>query len=177
MWNSIASEVIIEFNVADYGRKNGAFIQELFSPLSKLPSLGVVTSGGIKYSYAGEIVDLMGLNNTIMAHNRGDRRGIKDHAAFDINTFYQLRPDIIWPLTVDEAKWQYRESDIKGSWENNDGFKGLFDEPYFQELYVYAKVSNNTENGYALVAWFKKDFLKSVIETTDFFVKEYQYTP
>ncbi len=177
IWNSIASEMDIEFNVADYGRKNGAFIQELFSPLPKLPSLGVVTSGGIKYSYAGEIVDLMGLNNTIMAHNSGDRRGIKNHAAFDINTFYQLQPDVVWPLTVDEDKWQYSESDIKGGWENNEGFKGLFDEPHFQELYVYAKVSSNTENRYALVAWFKKDFLKSAVANTDFLVEEYQYTP
>jgi len=177
LWNSINSEIKIDFNAADYGRKNGAFIQELFSPLPKLPSLGVVTSGGIKYSYNGEIVDLMGLNNTLMAHNHGDRKGIKNHAAFDIPTFYQLQPDIVWPVTEIEKNWQYSESEIKESWENKEGFKGLFDQPRFLELYTYAKVSVKTNNKYALVAWFKKNLLKQLNANSDFRVDEYSYTP
>jgi hypothetical protein len=177
MWNSIKSELSIEFEVADYGRKNGALIQQLFFALPRLPSLGVVTSGGIKYSYAGEIVDLMGLNNTIMAHNHGDRKGIKNHAAFDIQTFYKLQPDILWPRTVIEKNWRYSESEIKGSWENKEGLKGLFDDPDFLNLYTFVKVSNKIENGYALVAWFKKDFLKQLESNPDFRVHEYQYIP
>lgn len=180
MWtDSIRSEMDIEFKVADYGRKNGAFIQELFTSLPKLPSMGVVTSGGIKYSYAGEIVDLMGLNKTIMAHNHGDRTGIKNHAAFDINTFYQLQPDIVWPVTVDERKWQYIESEVKGSWENREGLQGLFDDARFLESYTYARVSGKTgsENGYALVAWFRKDFLRNLATNPNYLVDEYVYTP
>jgi hypothetical protein len=173
MWSSIKSEISIEFEVADYGRKNGTFIQELFSPLPELPSLGVVTSGGIKYSYKGDIVDLMGLNNTIMAHNHGDRKGIKNHAAFDIQTFYQLQPDIVWPRTVIEKNWQYTDFEIKESWENKEGLKGLFDEPNFLDLYSYAKVSSTLGNGYALVAWFKKDFLKQLNTNPDFLIEEY----
>jgi arabinofuranosyltransferase len=173
MWSSIRSEISIEFEVADYGRKNGTFIQELFSPLPELPSLGVVTSGGIKYSYKGDIVDLMGLNNTIMAHNHGDRKGIKNHAAFDIQTFYQLQPDIVWPRTVIEKNWQYTDFEIKESWENKEGLKGLFDEPNFLDLYSYAKVSSTLGNGYALVAWFKKDFLKQLNTNPDFLIEEY----
>jgi hypothetical protein len=177
MWNTVKSETDIEFKVANYGRKNGAFIQQLFSSLPKLPSLGVVTSGGIKYAYEGEVVDLMGLNNTIMAHNRGDRKGIKNHAAFDIDTFYQLQPDIVWPLTVLEKSWQYSESGIKESWENREGFKGLFDQPQFLELYSYAKVKNKTSDGYALIGWFKKDFLKQLGINSNFQVEKYTYMP
>jgi arabinofuranosyltransferase len=177
MWNSIKSEIDIEFNVADYGRKNGAFIQQLFSSLPKLPSLGVVTSGGIKYSYNGEVVDLMGLNNTIMAHNRGDRKGIKNHAAFDIGTFYELQPDIVWPQTLIEKDWQYKESEIKESWENREGFKGLFDQPYFLELYSFAKVTSKTSNSYALVGWFKKDLLEQLSANSNFRVDQYVYDP
>jgi hypothetical protein len=176
MWNSIKSEISIEFAVADYGRKNGALIQQLFSSLPVLPSLGVVTSGGIKYSYAGEIVDLMGLNNTIMAHNHGDRKGIKNHAAFDIQTFYQLQPDIVWPQTVIEKNWQYSEFEIKESWENKEGLKGLFDEYRFLELYSYAKVSTKLGNGYALVAWFKRSLLRQLSSNPDFRVQIYGYT-
>jgi len=175
MWSSIKSEINIEFEVADYGRKNGALIQQLFSSLPELPSLGVVTSGGIKYSYEGDIVDLMGLNNTIMAHNHGDRKGIKNHAAFDIPTFYRLQPDIVWPVTVIEKNWQYSESEIKESWENKEGLKGLFDDSEFLKLYTFAKVSSrkNQENKYALVAWFKKNFLKQLNTNPDFLIEEY----
>ena len=175
MWGSIKSEINIEFEVADYGRKNGALIQQLFSSLPELPSLGVVTSGGIKYSYEGDIVDLMGLNNTIMAHNHGDRKGIKNHAAFDIQTFYQLQPDIVWPRTVIEKNWQYTEFEIKESWENKEGLKGLFDDSEFLKLYTFAKVNSrkNQENKYALVAWFKKNFLKQLNTNPDFLIEEY----
>lgn len=177
MWNSIQPELDIEFEVADYGRKNGAFIQKLCSPLPDLPSLGVVTSGGIKYSYEGEIIDLMGLNNTIMAHNHGDRRGIKNHAAFDIPTFYILQPDVLWPQTVIEKNWQYSESEIKKSWENREGLKGLFDQSHFLERYTYAKVSGQTDDGYALVAWFKKDFLRQLSANAEFRLEKYPYSP
>jgi len=177
MWNSIKSEIDVEFSTANYGRKNGMFIQELFSSLPELPSLGVVTSGGIKYSYDGTVVDLMGLNNALMAHNDGDRRGVKNHAAFDIPTFYVLHPDVVWPLTLDATKWQYSELKLKESWENKDGLKGLFDESHFLELYTYAQVSSKTESKYALVAWFRKDFLGQLEANSDFHVIEYQYIP
>jgi arabinofuranosyltransferase len=177
LWGSVKSEIGVEFQVADYGRKSGLVIQQLFSTLPKLPSLGVVTSGGIKYSYAGEIVDLMGLNNTIMAHNHGDRKGIKDHAAFDITTFYKLQPDILWPRTVIEKGWTYNESEIKESWENREGLKGLFDQPQFLEMYTFAKVTSEPQSGYALVGWFKNELLDQLNARAEFQVEEYQYMP
>lgn len=177
MWQSVRSEIDIEFAVADYGRKNGAYIERLFSTLPRLPSLGVVTSGGIKYSYTGDVVDLMGLNNTIMAHNHGDRKGIKNHAAFDIPTFYLLEPEIVWPMTIGDDNWQYSKTNIKDSWENREGLKGLFDQPHFLELYEYAKVSSGTETKYALVAWFKKDLLKQLSANSAFRVDRYIYSP
>ena len=178
-WSHFSSEIDAEFKVAEYERRNGAFIQELFSSLPHLPGIGVIASGGIKYSYGGEIVDLLGLNNTIMAHNHGDRTGYKNHAAFEIGTFYKLQPDIVWPINVNEGEWQYSEVELKERWENILGFKGLFNDPHFLELYVYARVSRKSEsgNGTALVAWFKKDFLKSIVANADFLVEEYQYTP
>ena len=175
LWNSIESEIGIEFRFADYGRRNGAYLQDTFSRLPKLPSLGVVTSGGIKYTYSGEVIDLMGLNNTTMAHNQGDRVGIKDHAAFDIPTFYQLQPDVVWPATVDASTWQYSERELKESWENAQGLKGLFDEARFQELYTYAKVSSTTEQKYVIVGWFQNDLLQSIRANSDFQVEEYDY--
>lgn len=177
IWNSISSEIGVEFKVADYGRKSGAFIQQLFAPLAQLPSMGVVTSGGIKYSYSGNIIDLLGLNNTLMAHNHGSRVGQKDHAAFDIPTFHRLKPDIVCPLTVDETQWQYSERDLKESWENTIGLKGLYDDAQFQALYTYAKVDSKSAGKYGLVGWFKNDLLKRLQAGNDFHVEEYNYRP
>jgi hypothetical protein len=55
----------------------------------------------------------------------------------------------------------------------------LFNDTRFLELYTYAKVSKKSEskNETALVAWFKKDFLKKLIPEKDFSVEEYQYAP
>ncbi len=176
-WSAFPPEIKVEFNVAEYERRNGVFIENLFSSLPRLPSIGVIASGGIKYSYSGEIVDLLGLNNTTMAHNHGDRKGYKDHAAFEIATFYKLRPDIVWPIQVD-SNWEYSEADLRTRWENTLGFKGLFNDRHFLELYEYGKVGKKSEaNGIALVAWFRKDFLREVIGNSSFDVTEYEYTP
>jgi arabinofuranosyltransferase len=177
-WSRFPPEMEAEFNVAKYERRNGAFIQDLFSSLPSLPSIGVIASGGIKHSYGGEIVDLLGLNNTVMAHNHGDRIGYKGHAAFEIGTFFELQPEIVWPIHVN-GEWQYNESELKARWENMLGFKGLFNDPRFLASYEYAKVYkvSQSEAEMALVAWFKKDFLESMMTNRDFFVERYEFTP
>ena len=138
----------------------------------------MIASGGIKYSYNGEIIDLFGLNNTVMAHNHGERIGYKNHAAFEVKTFFQLEPDIVWPIHVDNS-WRYSEQELRDRWENTLGFKGLFNDPRFLELYEYAKVSqkSNQKTGIALVAWFKKDLVKLLISKPNFLVEEYEYNP
>ncbi|HSJ87662.1 MAG TPA: hypothetical protein VK909_10670 [Anaerolineales bacterium] len=177
-WSRFVSEIDAEFNVAKYERENGFFIEDLFSSLPQLPSIGVIASGGIKYSYNGEIIDLFGLNNTVMAHNHGERIGYKNHAAFEVKTFFQLEPDIVWPIHVDNS-WRYSEQELRDRWENTLGFKGLFNDPRFLELYEYAKVSqkSNQKTGIALVAWFKKDLVKLLISKPNFLVEEYEYNP
>jgi len=173
--NHLRSEIGTEFQVAQYERENGELIQKLFLSLPHPPSIGVIAAGGIKYNYEGEIVDLMGLNNTIMAHNGGRRAGYKNHAAFEVNTFFKLEPDIVWPREVNESTWQYTYAEVMEGWENKEGFKGLFSDLDFLNLYTFAKVKHGqiTESPYALVAWFKKDFLIQLRESGAFQVVEY----
>ena len=45
--------------------------------------------------YEGPIVDLLGLNNVAMAHSPGERRGRKNHAAFNRDVFYRQAPDLV----------------------------------------------------------------------------------
>ena len=176
-WLRFAPEINAEFRVAEFERRNGTFIQGLFSSLPQLPSVGVIASGGIKYSYEGEIIDLLGLNNVEMAHNHGNREGYKGHAAFEVRTFYELQPDIVWPVLVNH-EWKYNEMELHERWENTLGFKGLFDDPHFLQIYQYARVSGESdENKLALVAWFKKDFLRKLTGDSDFQVVGYEYSP
>lgn len=177
-WSSFPTEIQGEFDIARSDRIKGDFIQGLFSPLPRLPSVGVIAAGGIKYAYAGEIADLVGLNNTVMAHNHGDRIGYKGHAAFEMETFFKLKPEVVLPFTVD-GNWQYDEQKLRERWENRLAFKGLFDEPRFLALYQYAKVckSSQARCEKALVGWYRRDFLESLMTGEDFSVERYEYTP
>jgi len=60
-------------------------------------SLGTLTTGGVGYTYAGRKLDMLGLNNASMAHSGGDRRGNKNHAAFNKDIFFELMPDLFAP--------------------------------------------------------------------------------
>lgn len=177
-WSRFPSEMKSDYDIAHYERLNGAFIQNLFSSLPRLPSVGVIAAGGFKYSYSGEVVDLVGLNNSIMAHNHGDRMGYHGHSAFEIETFYQLQADAISPMTVNEL-WHYREEELKNSWDNQLAFKGLFDQPRFLAYYQYAKICKALPAGceLAVVGWFRKDFLESLVPSGEFTTVRYPYTP
>jgi hypothetical protein len=60
-------------------------------------SLGTLTTGGVGYTYAGRKLDMLGLNNVSMAHSAGERRGNKNHAAFNKDVFFELMPDLFAP--------------------------------------------------------------------------------
>jgi arabinofuranosyltransferase len=79
-----------EFENNEHDIKMGARLKDLFAQAPRFPSVGVITSGGISRTYPGRIVDLMGLNNLAIAHNRGSRRGLKNHAAFEKEAFYRF---------------------------------------------------------------------------------------
>ena len=175
-WSRFPPEIQTEFDLVLYERSNGTFIQDLFSSLPRLPSVGVIAAGGIKYSYGGEIVDLVGLNNTAMAHNHGDRIGYHGHAAFEASTFYLLQPEILMPFMVNDS-WQYSEKELRENWENKLAFNGLYDEPRFLDLYQYAKVGDAAPDRYnlALVGWFRKDFLERLRMNVEFSIEQFNY--
>lgn len=177
-WDRFVPEVYTEFYIAKHQRENGVFLENFFSSFPSLPSIGVIGAGGIKYAYSGKIIDLTGLNNTIMAHNHGDRMGYKNHAAFEVKTFYELQPDILLPTPVDKS-WQYDEMKLKNGLENVVLLKGLFDDPQFLKLYEFAKVSkkSNSENRLAVVAWFRKDIIKFLNSEPAFVVEKNKYDP
>jgi arabinofuranosyltransferase len=88
------SPIDAEFRLAELGVEEGKRMNEFFAPLDRLPSVGVSAAGGFGYSYAGIVVDLMGLNNVTMAHAIKEKVGMKNHAAFDKETFYLQKPEV-----------------------------------------------------------------------------------
>jgi hypothetical protein len=156
----------IEFDIAELGRERGSQADSLFSTLHPKPSIGTITVGGFKYAYGGEVVDLMGLNNTRMAHNGGNRIGFRSHAAFETRTFYELKPALIIPLvqhSEDLASVGKRVSFV------DVVLKGLLDDPRFRDTYRLAEVRRGTPGGLvAIAAWYEREFLSRLVQSKEF---------
>ena len=66
--------------------------------------------------------------------------------------------------------------DVRRSWDNTVPLKGLYDEPDFLDLYVYARVARaDMESTIALAGWFEKDFLGSLEANGRFLVERFPY--
>jgi arabinofuranosyltransferase len=85
-----------EFQIAEDGRRLGVALNRLFP--SAPPRVGVKAAGGVQYTYHGPIFDLFGLNDVRMGHSPGERRGRKNHAAFDKTIFWSVRPAVVTPV-------------------------------------------------------------------------------
>ena len=101
-----------EFSIAETGRNNGTILSAMFCNQSDKPVLGVISAGGISRTYQGKIVDLMGLNNTKIAHYPGNRFGMKNLAAFEPELFRELDVDLM-PF----EPTQFRSRVLKGMLE------------------------------------------------------------
>jgi hypothetical protein len=112
----------MEFAVAERGRQLGAAFNTLLDEAGR-PHIGEVAAGGIGYAFRGRVVDLMGLNWTAMGHSGGDRRGFRNHSAFDPIVFWTDPPDVVNALTYPspprsacELVNPFRDRVLKGVW-------------------------------------------------------------
>ncbi|MBS1745480.1 MAG: hypothetical protein JST21_04855 [Bacteroidetes bacterium] len=140
-----------EFVLARDGREMAESFNAIL-PVEK-PSIGLIAVGGFGLKYDGNTVDLMGLNNTLMGHSPGDREGIKNHAAFNKEIFYQLNPDLLMPSKVKnlhEALIQYYNLLNENNFDNQ-AMKNIFNDERFQDSY-------------------SPYFLKGIADTTGLFV-------
>ncbi len=148
-----------EFQRAESGREIGNVWSTLFAHHDKYPSVGSVMVGGLKMGYSGEVVDLMGLNNTQMGHSRGDRRGQKNHAAFEKSVFYQLQPETLLPTIG-------CRNDLQGLYESGvryyQGYlKGILNEPKFTQQYEFAQVYY-AGSGSCVIGFMNRTFLSEL---------------
>jgi hypothetical protein len=130
-----------EITVAVEGQATGRTMNALF--VRETVSAGVIRAGAVASLYQGQIIDLMGLNNTTMAHAPGNRKGLKNHAAFNAEVFFNQQPAIVLPTVVDQdtqpAKLQERLA-----WDNAI-LKGLLADPRFVERYQLVTISDGQQ--------------------------------
>lgn len=160
---SLGNSFYIE--VSKSGQELSNFLNNFFNE-QQLPYISVVAAG-MAYKYNGTTFDLMGLNNTKMAHAGHRMRGFKNHDAFNKEVFYQEKPDIIYdglPAMV--------LKDTTGFIVNiyNDEFKSKFinkalDEIWFDEKFqaMYKPVIiTNTQTEKHIFTWAGKHYLEKL---------------
>jgi hypothetical protein len=171
-WQYIDYRAVLgyEFDIARIGRMRGNEANLLFGDIGTRPSIGTITVGGLKYTYDGDVVDLMGLNDTRMAHNGGDRIGLRSHAAFDKATFFELSPTMVVPLV------QFSDGLAAMDAKNSPAgaavaivLKGLLEDPKFRKKYQVAEVRKWTPEGtVSLAAWYDRKFLSKLSRSGNF---------
>lgn len=172
------SDLAYDLFLAVNGQRTGNFIESFFADFDQLPTIGAIAAGGIKYGYSGEIVDLLGLNHVQMGHSEGDRQGLKNHAAFNEAVFYELSPDLVTPLRLNQADDYQSNPPFYERPVDRELLKNIHDEPSFLADYQFAVVaSSDEETEHVLAAWFRKDFLKKLEEDSSFKVESFEYQP
>ena len=153
------TQLNFEFLLAQEGRNLAEKLNETFP--SHKPSIGMIAVGGFGLKYGGTTVDLMGLNNILMGHSPGDRKGIKNHAAFNKEVFYKLKPDMILAASCDDLKTATRSyfSMLDKNNFDNQAMKDIFNDEEFQKSYSPVFITDKKNNtSYSVFAGV--DFIK-----------------
>jgi len=169
-WNVESDRFVQEFVLAADGRKTGELINTIHPDL---PGVGAIAVGGIQYAYKGDIIDLMGLNNVQMARHPGDRKGIKNHAAFSKEVFYLQRPEIVVPIElrqsdVDENQWrQILAFYVNHRWILNP-LRGITKDREFLDQYTLTVVSRKDHDPERrIVGWYRNDYVKTLLQNPE----------
>ena len=115
-----------------------------FFPFSPKPSIGRIWAGAYAFGYDGATVDLMGLNDTLMAHASKIKVGLKNHASFNKSAFYKLGPDFVDGNFITEGEAfglpENRADFDEKSFESNV-MKGIFRDTAFITMYQPVLIS------------------------------------
>lgn len=160
-WRSIRRNrpMAVEFTLVAESLSQGGKLKTLFSTLPKFPSIGVVMSGAIARIYPGRIVDLMGLNNSFIAHFKGDRKGMKNHAAFEKDAFFLVEPDILLASPPIPPKKRNRYS----LW-----LKDIFSDKRFIKNWHFGILSARSHPNQTIEWFFNDRFLQKLSERPEF---------
>ena len=143
------SSLAYEFRIAENDYMLGMTLNGMFEDAIDLPVVGTITAGGISRTYRGRLVDLMGLNDIRIAHHKGNRQGMKNHAAFEPGVFHELGVDV---LATDPI-------------EGSDLFlKGMCGKPEFAAEWRYGVLCRKGRDS-SVTALFSRKWLDKALET------------
>lgn len=167
-----------EFALAQSGRSKSERLNKFFSYEDDgYPEIGVLTAGGSAYAYLGKTNDLLGLNNSEMAHFEEvgvSSNGPKNHSGFKQEVFFKQEPDIFFlsleilenddprlyePLTIGEFS-----REVFKSIDSNPEFENEFD----------AVVISNLHLDYSIKTFASEDFL-ATLDVEDYSYKKISY--
>ncbi len=145
-----------EFSIANAGRAQGHAINKLFSSHPDLlPKVGVIVAGGIAMTYKGAVIDMMGLNNSYVAHFPGDRHGPKNHAAFEKDAFFNLDID-------------YLNENPNDFYLVQTYLKNLFYDERFFNLWKWGVLSTKNEPAHKIEGFFHNRYIEKLLQSEDY---------
>ena len=150
-----------DFSFAESHRQESEILNRFFNYTPK-PSIGRIWAGAYAFAYNGATIDLMGLNNILMAHATKEKVGLKNHASFDKNTFYILKPDLVITEFIDTTNFQLPENThgFNNSFDNN-AMKNIFRDDKFVSLYLPVLI-NNRELNKTLFTYVRNDYIDTL---------------
>lgn len=157
-WSKVfkdGSPIAHEYQISRAGRAMGQRLDLFFVALGvDRPGIGVITVGGFSRTYTGSVYDLMGLNNAYIAHFPGERVGIKNHAAFEKDAFFNMQVDML----IDSPDNGFAVAALKY----------LFHDPRFIDVWTYGRLSQQNNPEFFYEAFFRKGFVEEAVATGKF---------
>ncbi|MEJ8590532.1 hypothetical protein JSO54_04685 [Riemerella anatipestifer] len=159
--------LIQEWFLAIGGREESRKMNLFFKDNKVLPSQGVIPAGGFAFGYEGETIDLLGLNNTKMAHadKVKDRHLPKNHASFNLDIFFELSPDVLW---YQDCKFVKPSELVPARFkiDSNEGYakilKNIHLDKRFIENYGFFEIFHSKNKEYSLRIFANRKFVNSL---------------
>jgi len=127
-YRQVRFDVRKEYTLVQQGLAFGTYLNEA----DPRPIIGTGPAGGIALAYDGKILDLLGLNWTVMAHANPVKIGMRNHASFDNATFWKYAPDV-----VSAFNRQCKSGTTLSFWASDDAaFRGLYGDEDFRAAYL-----------------------------------------
>ncbi len=158
-WNFPIERVQREFDLAIRGQTTAQELNDMF--IGSPPSAGIIATGGFGMAYNGLVIDVLGLNNTEMAHAPGNRYGIRNHASFNSEVFLRQLPVLFLPElpSDDDIKSSCHEIFGETLVHPNSLLHGLLEEKIFWENYDRVLLSNDNRR---LFTYIRRDQIETV---------------
>ncbi len=160
-------KVFLEWTLATNGRSMGTRMREMFAPAP--PTVAIIAAGGFPYSYQGTVYDMVGLNFARMSHADTIKSGPKGHQGFNKSVFYAVAPQVLLPecpaTAPSQSSLQQEKVSLLGPHDfTNQVMKNIFSDSEFNQLYVYASLTEAHNQDAECHGYFLRSYLQSLPE-------------